>query len=300
LRLQLRACAELALGENDRALADVELMLYLADSVKDEPFLVCHLVRVACVKLAVQPIWEGLAEHRWTAAQLETLEHRLSQYDFPKDVERPCGAEQAAAILTVDLIRKKGNLGELLGSLENGFHGNLALWLACKSAPSGWYFQEQLDYCLLLRGVLDAAFDSTKGRIFPGQADAAASLLERTLAERFPVLIHHRIIGRILLPALNRVARKFAAAQTAANQAEIACALERFRVANGRFPEQLGALAPQFINKVPNDVLTGEPYKYRCADGQTFAFYSVGWNEKDDRGAPGKTMFDDKNGDWVW
>jgi hypothetical protein len=40
LRLQLRASAELALGQNDQALEDVKLILYLADTVKDEPFLI--------------------------------------------------------------------------------------------------------------------------------------------------------------------------------------------------------------------------------------------------------------------
>ena len=33
-------------------------------------------------------------------------------------------------------------------------------------------------------------------------------------------------------------------------------------------------------------------------DGQ-FILYSVGWNEKDDGGVPGKTLFDEKEGDWV-
>ena len=37
-RLQLRACAELAAGRSDDALADVKLMLYLADSVKTSRF----------------------------------------------------------------------------------------------------------------------------------------------------------------------------------------------------------------------------------------------------------------------
>ena len=31
-----------------------------------------------------------------------------------------------------------------------------------------------------------------------------------------------------------------------------------------------------------------------------FVLYSVGWNEKDDGGVPGKELFDPKDGDWVW
>jgi hypothetical protein len=60
------------------------------------------------------------------------------------------------------------------------------------------------------------------------------------------------------------------------------------------------ALTPPFISHLPNDVIGGQPYKYhRTEDGQ-FVLYSVGWNEKDDDGVPGKTLFDDTEGDWVW
>ena len=53
----------------------------------------------------------------------------------------------------------------------------------------------------------------------------------------------------------------------------------------------------QFIAKLPHDIIGGQPLKYRrTADGQ-FVLYSIGWNEKDDGGVPGKT---DTEGDWVW
>ncbi len=100
--------------------------------------------------------------------------------------------------------------------------------------------------------------------------------------------------------ALRNVPAKAAAAQTAANQAALACALERYRLANGQFPETLAALSPQFIAHPPNDVITGQPYKYRRTDDGQFLLYSVGWDEKDDGGVPGKTLFDLTQGDWVW
>jgi len=47
-------------------------------------------------------------------------------------------------------------------------------------------------------------------------------------------------------------------------------------------------------------VISGEPYKYHRTTGGQFVLYSIGWNEKDDGGAPGQTLFHDKQGDWVW
>ena len=64
-------------------------------------------------------------------------------------------------------------------------------------------------------------------------------------------------------------------------------ALERCRLARGAFPESLDALAPQFIAKVPHDVIGGQPLKYRREADGSFVLYSVGWNEKDDGGVAG-------------
>jgi hypothetical protein len=85
--------------------------------------------------------------------------------------------------------------------------------------------------------------------------------------------------------------------QTLVNEAFIACGLERYRLAHGQYPETLDTLVPQFVEKLPHDIVGGQPLKYhRTADGQ-FVLYSVGWNEKDDGGVPSKTATD---GDWVW
>ena len=71
----------------------------------------------------------------------------------------------------------------------------------------------------------------------------------------------------------------------------------------GQFPETLDALAPQFMAKLPHDVIAGQPLHYRrTTDGQ-FTLYAVGWNQKDDHGTlvldkDGKV--DQEQGDWVW
>jgi hypothetical protein len=44
----------------------------------------------------------------------------------------------------------------------------------------------------------------------------------------------------------------------------------------------LDALVPQFIEKLPHDIIGGQPLHYRLMDDEKFLPYSVGWNEKDD------------------
>ena len=83
----------------------------------------------------------------------------------------------------------------------------------------------------------------------------------------------------------------------------IACALERYHLANNQYPESLAALTPQFVEKLPHDIINAGELKYRKTN-DTFVLYSIGWNEKDDGGTPTPTkngnLQDLENGDWVW
>ena len=71
------------------------------------------------------------------------------------------------------------------------------------------------------------------------------------------------LLEKLLLPALGNAAKKFAYAQTSVDLARIAIALERYRLAHGEYPESLDALAPQFIAKLPHDIINGQPLHYR-------------------------------------
>ena len=304
-RLQLKACAELAAGQSDKALDDVKLMLYLADSMKEEPILMSYAVRLACFQVAVQPMWEGLAEHRWSDGQLQDLERRLQQYHFLADLKPPLAAERATGILTADLLYgQKYRLSTLDGGDDAGSRLTLSDWMG-RIAPHGWYYQEQLNYCRLYQNQLGGTFDPAQKRVFPNQIEDHAHQLEKEIAggrlgKTLSAIIHHRVLGSLLLPSLGKLPLRAATAQTAADQAALACALERCRLANGQFPEKLEELAPRFILQLPNDVLTGEPYKYRRNQAGGFVLYSIGWDGKDDGGVPGRVLFDEEQGDWVW
>ena len=118
-----------------------------------------------------------------------------------------------------------------------------------------------------------------------------------TLIEVVVVIAIVGILVALLLPAVVKTQSRAAHAQTAAHQAAIACALERYRRKHKDYPTQLAALAPEFMTSVPRDVIGVGPMGYR--QGKPVVLYSVGWDEKDNSGAPGKTMWDER-GDWVW
>jgi hypothetical protein len=57
------------------------------------------------------------------------------------------------------------------------------------------------------------------------------------------------------------------------------------------------------MEKIPHDVIGGQPLHYRRTDDGQFVLYSVGWNETDDGGVVGETkgkVAGFEFGDWVW
>ena len=109
----------------------------------------------------------------------------------------------------------------------------------------------------------------------------------------------YSFLEAIYLPNMAKAAQRTAYNQTLVNEARVACALERYQLAHGGYPENLDVLVPQFIDTLPHDVIGGQPLPYRRTDAGKYLLYSVGWNETDDGGTPGPES-DLTKGDWVW
>jgi hypothetical protein len=96
------------------------------------------------------------------------------------------------------------------------------------------------------------------------------------------------------------VERQFVEMATTIDEARLACALERFRLKRGSFPENLAELAPDFLPRVPVEIVNGEPYHYRRSDDGNFLLYSVGTDLVDDGGAIDPRHGVTSQKDWVW
>ena len=301
--LQLRVSAELAAGQTTNALADVKLSLYLNDSLRSSPFLISCLVRIAIVSIDLQPIWEGLAEHKWSDEQLAELDAELRKMDFLTDSQTVMRSEEATSIATIDGWRQHRK--EIATqSFERDAEGNRdhGVWdriknmanAACLSwMPDGWYYQNELAVARMHQAWDSKIVDAKKGIVSP-EAIQEASLSD----------FHHKsllwnLYAGKMLPLLGAFARKVAIIQVEVDLARTACALERYRLAHGTYPETLDAIVPQYAQAIPRDIINGQPLHYRRTQDGNFVLYSVGWNETDDGGLPG-TYVDAKTGDWVW
>jgi hypothetical protein len=309
--LQLRTSAELALGHTDQAADDVRFMFRLADAIRNEPLLIGHLVRLAEVNIALQPLAEGLARHQWSEPQLRALEEQLRGFNFLADARQAMQGERIVfGSGVIDYTRRSSNRYKAL--MGNGIGGGNAPasefnWqsMLLAAVPSGWFYFEKLNYSRAFQDYLLPTIDVPGRRISLDacrRADAYCESLSTTPWRAGT--LRHQYFCALLLPALSRVVQKTALAQSGVDCAAVACALERYRLVHGQFPSSLGALVPEFMSQLPHDVISGQPLNYRLAPDGQYVLYSVGWNQTDDGGVLGFRQhgsgIDQSVGDWVW
>ena len=292
--LRLHATANLEAGRSDEALQDVKLSFRLSETLNSEPLLISHLVRIATLHISLCSVWEGLARHRWTEPQLVELQRLLSSNDAFADYSHAMRGERAFG----NSFYEKMLRGESFGQEATEASPEARLMRA-PLFPRGWFYQNQLCGNRLIQTRLLEFVDAHQHRAFPERAKAMeeAPELKRTTP--------YNILVRMTAPAIAKGASKSARIQANLDLAWIACAIERFRIANNRYPNQLQALVPQYAERLPADVVNGEPLKYRLGADGGYVLYSVGWNLKDDGGIskpkPVKgAQVDPDAGDWVW
>jgi hypothetical protein len=288
--LQLRSVAELADGQSTNALNDIKLLLRVSDTLQNPPLFILQLVRMAIVSMALQPVWEGLAEQRWSDQQLVALDAALAREDFLADYEMAMRGERACAISTFENMRRTGEI------ITQGANGN-STTVKMTWMPNAFFYQNELAFAQLYQ--LFPLVDTNSRTITPETWRRVDAKVQEARKHFSP----YSIEARMTVPELDAAVKRFAFAQSSIDLARVACALERYRLAHGRYPDSLAALEPQFITQVPHDIINGQPLHYRLRPDGLFILYSVGWNETDDGGVVAigwRGGVNWQEGDWVW
>ncbi len=304
--LELHAIANLELGESEQAMQDILACLRLRESVCKEPFLMSHIIGSSLEWMALQIIWEGIADRCWTETQLKTFEAELGGIDLLTNFVYVLRYERAqfnnvlssfAAIGPVEGLRRY--LDQRYKVDEDSLEGSLLVY---NLVPRRRCYQNLIWGNQYFQEKILPRIDIEKQRL-----DVNGYKQGEDFLDTFHPTPNNVLAWVFLLITTEGSQRpiRFAFNQTSINEARIACALERYRLAYGKLPDQLKALVPQFIEKLPHDVITGDPLKYRLRGDGQFILYSVGWNQKDDGGVveikKGEQGSQDlTRGDWVW
>ena len=302
---QLRILAELDDRQSEQALDDVKLVLHVTDSIRDQPYLISHLVRVAMTAITLQPVYEGLAQQRWSDVQLTGLEQALAKLDFLADFQFAMKGEKIFAIETFERQR----ITREYKTVDDRSGTNKIITVSLRLMPGAYFYQNELTFAQMHQQYILPLVDQTNRIVAPAALRQSLAAVQAQLKHYSP----YKVQALMLFPAVANGVKKFAMIQSQVDLARVACALERYRLAHGDYPETLDALAPLFIGKLPHDIIGGQPspgsgsasqpLHYRRTDNGKFLLYSVGWNEKDDGGQVAfakNGSVDREQGDWVW
>jgi hypothetical protein len=287
---QVGALAALAEGDTDAAADDVMTIVDLSATLKQTPLLISGLVRMSALATVHQPLWEGLARRQWTDDQLARFEASLSQVNLVAEMAFWLRGERAFSLSFLAVPAK----GQAVAGVDPGMSQLMG------RMPGGWRYQNQVAIARMFDDYVFPVLHPESATVDVARLFELEEAGDQARATRHP----YRILAMMLLPAIQKTPLKSAQSQADIHLARVACALERYSLAENEYPERLEELVPRFLPEVPIDPVNGQPLHYRRSEDGRYVLYSIGSDLDDDAGrvAPAKrpSQAEEPDGDWVW
>lgn len=258
--LALGAIHHLHNGDPNAAVRCIEDGLRLADSLRQEAATTSYVVRVTCLALALKGLEQGLNVATFTDGQLTELDEALATTAGTHDLTHVLVGERC---LMLEMCRDPSLMtrrGQSIGSrtfsrvTRTGVDDTLSYMEDCIRAAKLPPAQRLEAYREAIQKVKDLSFIHFSIRLDTWGTSHMAELAE----------FHARACARIDL-------------------ARVALAVERYRLATGKLPEQLDELVPRYLERVPIDPFGNQPIRYRRTE-PGYLLHSIDTDGRDDGG----------------
>ncbi len=291
----LRALAFGRTGPSERALDELLLAQRLAEALRTEPTLGSTLTRVGYHRVALQPVWEALAERRLNGEQLTRLQSTLASVNFVPQLIVAVQAERAFTWALLERIRT-GSVGlkAMLGRSPPGPQYQL---LRLHSFSGFFFYRSELVISRYFTEGILPVLDPLHGAINFGAFVETNARMKPQLNSPF------NLPAGFLTATYEELLRRILFVQAGQSMAVAACALERWRLTHDAYPETLDALVPGLLDQAPVDPFNGQPLHYRRTPASRYLLYSVGGSGRDNGGQPDFTYSREPSltaGNWVW
>ncbi|OIR08118.1 hypothetical protein GALL_96170 [mine drainage metagenome] len=280
--LDVDACANLAAGRSEVALEDSLACLRLSRGLLNarDVTLLDTLVGDYGVSLSLQPVWEGIRRHAWTDGQLVRLQHELDRVDELGSLTRSIVVARQKLMVVMD----DPTLMEAYFAPHRPGKRRSPRWTMLGLLPRGWAQQAKIGISECVRTEIEMLRASNTPDFFARRNEMKAS------DRAFVVRAKYNPYARVAVPMLEnfeRITQLAAVDSVDVALARTACALERYRLAAGAYPDSLVRLVPEYLPAVPKDVVNGRPLRYRTQSAGDYLLYSVGIDGVDNDGEQG-------------
>ncbi|TKJ33953.1 MAG: hypothetical protein CEE38_19100 [Planctomycetes bacterium B3_Pla] len=264
--LELEAVLHAENGDGRSATRSAISGFGIARSLAKEPVMISQLVRAGCQAIAILTVEQVVNRTELTDEQLVELIEHVRNSERSSDIFRAFVGERCTGI---SVFRAPGSVGSNILGGGVPLKPALALYRAAGMADA-----DAVIYLDLMDGYLKAA------RLPLHQRREAVKAVEAKLqaTSKAHILLH------MIMPALSRVTTIEMRAIAHLRTAQVALAIQRYRLAAGALPDKLADLVPAYIKTVPKDPFDGNELRYRKLDTGGFVVYSVGEDLSDDDG----------------
>jgi hypothetical protein len=257
-------------NDPDGALASCRGILNAGRSIGDEPLFISQLVRFAVRAVAV-------ARAQRVLAQGEPSEEALRQFQELLEKEEP------EPLLLIAARGERAGDDRLLEAIQTG-KINLSMSDLAMGSRDGLTLPESL---VQRTGVAKKSQRAAMLRWMNRCVEIAKLPPEKRLGElqQMEATIRDQpLVVRLLMPALSKLAQAAQRSDAQLRCAIVAVAAERYRRAQGHWPETLDALkAADYLRAIPNDPYDGQPLRWRRLDDGVVV-YAVGPDGEDNGG----------------
>lgn len=277
-RLQIEAMSAAILGDTQRSAAAVEGALKVSRVLSAEPLIIQYLVANAVDAIAATATEFSFSRTPWPDPELQSLGNALLTAEGTNTIQAVLAGERAYSLSAIQsdplgLVSAAlfvSGIGGTTDPLTQGLKRVVAsAYTTFLRSGDRNHLLDHLDHLMRI-----ATLSGPQGRA--ALADFESRLGQERMQWRYP-------LSHWLLPAATRTANKEYRRLATLRCAQTASAVERFRGQNGRLPECLDELVPRFLDRIPDDPITGTPLQYRLQP-VGYVVYSVGQDGTDDGG----------------
>jgi hypothetical protein len=265
----------------DEALHNVRATLYASRAIDNEPFLISQLVRIACDAVAVGLLERVLASGQASEKALSDLQKELEQQSRTPYFLNGMRGERAGMDHLLDNVQR----GEITAAQFRQIQKQTASMTFNPSRPprnewlvelEAWraYLNIRAERAQLLH-LMNKIIELAKQPSWQGVYAIEALVTEES--KRSPRLSD-------MIGSMDKLAFADARSVATLRTAYTAVAVERFRLAKGRWPNNLAELVPLYLDSVPLDPFDGQPLRM-IRKGRTQIIYSVSQDREDQGGS---------------
>jgi hypothetical protein len=258
--LKFEAIHHSASGQRDLAVGALQSGFGLARTLRNEPLLISELVRIASVAIILDALERVVTEHQLTEQELKGLRDALqdAEADSTRGSFRAMVGERASGIAFFTMrpselvqLGNSGGAARSSGLLFQQFAFGAQRLLGLRDRDLKIYLE-------LMEGFANAVTNQLPEAL--AKTDKLTTEMDLRMQSGFGRLA---ILSRMLLPAFNKAVAKEAALVTRLRCADLALAVEEFRLAHsGALPNTVVELGSEFLRHLPRDVAVGQPLQY--------------------------------------